>query len=528
MYIVYADGHLIHHPNLDDVQLVSPVVTLEAGKAGSFRFTMPRTHPRISDIEKLVTRVEVYRDSEKIFSGRVIDDSFDFRNNRAVMCEGYLALFNDSVIRPYSYEGTIEGYMQMLLDQHNAQVESWKQFQLGNVTVTDPNNFIVRADSAYPSTWSVLQAKLPGLLGGYLFARESGGQLYLDYLEDSPYTTGQKIELHTNLLDVQQERSAAEICTALIPLGARNEDTDERLTIDSVNGGLDYVHDAAAVDRYGWIFQTAIWDDVTLPENLLARANAYLANQILTEVTITVRAADLSMTELAVDDFRCFEHVKIESKPHDIDEYFLILSQTLNLVDPKQNVMTVGSVRRTLTETQLDRDTAIRDIKANYITNETVNGVRETIVAMQSLIEQTADAIRLEVSEAYTTVGALETVHQELATMLEQNALGWTFSFSELQTSLEELDGETRTKLETLDAHIRMEGGTITLGRSDSTMSTRITNDRLSFLDGGAEVAYITGQTMYIASAVIMELQLGNHIARRSDNDITNFFWAHG
>lgn len=74
--------------------------------------------------------------------------------------EGELAFLRDSVQRPYDYFGTISGFLNLLIDNHNTQVEEAKWFTVGNVTVTDQNDYIVRSNIDYVDTWTELQKKL--------------------------------------------------------------------------------------------------------------------------------------------------------------------------------------------------------------------------------------------------------------------------------------------------------------------------------------------------------------------------------
>ena len=74
--------------------------------------------------------------------------------------EGELAFLLDSVQRPYDYSGTISGFLNLLIDNHNAQVEEEKWFTVRNVTVTDQNDYIVRSNIDYVDIWTELQKKL--------------------------------------------------------------------------------------------------------------------------------------------------------------------------------------------------------------------------------------------------------------------------------------------------------------------------------------------------------------------------------
>ena len=67
---------------------------------------------------------------------------------------------------------------------HNSQVKDFQKIQLGNVTVTDPNNYLARSSIEYLSSWEVINSRLLKNYGGYLIIRDEKGINYLDYLED--------------------------------------------------------------------------------------------------------------------------------------------------------------------------------------------------------------------------------------------------------------------------------------------------------------------------------------------------------
>lgn len=368
MYIVTCDGNLLYDPRVDDIKIINPKVKLEINKVGSFDFTIYPTHPLYGSINKLKSIIEVYQDSVLIFRGRVLNDELGFDKDKTIECEGDLAFFNDSILRPYDFTGSISNFIQLILSSHNSQVETSKQFTLGNVTVTDPNDFIVRSSIDYSKSWDVITGKLISSLGGYIVLRRTGGVNYIDYLIDSPYQSLQAIELGKNLLDVVKETRGDEIITALIPLGAKIIDdegmtTEHRVTIDSVNDGVDYVYDQDAVDLYGWIFGMHTWEGVTEPINLLSRANAYLATAITLGVRIDLKAIDLSMVDVNIDELRVFEYVQVTSAPHDIDTMALITKLEIDLIQPKNNTVSLGFSYDTFTEKQVATENAIKNIQ---------------------------------------------------------------------------------------------------------------------------------------------------------------------
>ena len=354
MYRVYCDGLLIYHSKLESLKIVNPSLEMEVNKSGSFTFAVYPDHPYYGLIRKLKSIITVYQDDYLLFRGRVLDEEIGWHNERKVSCEGELAFLLDSIQRPYDFTGSIVEFMTMLIDAHNSQVDVDKRFALGNVTVTDPNDYIVRSDIDYTSTWDVVQKKLLDLLGGYLQVRHVGDVHYIDYLQDFTLLAPQKIQFGKNLLDLKRIRKGADIATAVIPLGAKlkdaeGKDTDKRLTIADVNGGLDYVVDEDAKAQYGLIVKTVIFDDVTEAANLLTKGKAHLAGLVKLPETIDLTAADMATLGQDITSFHIGTKVRVESKPHGIDQLFTVSKLSIKLLDPAANKLTLGGVSHTFT-----------------------------------------------------------------------------------------------------------------------------------------------------------------------------------
>ncbi len=56
MFQVYADGKPMYHPMFESMVIVTPKLTLEMGKAGSFQFGLPPCHQFYDLLQKLKTR----------------------------------------------------------------------------------------------------------------------------------------------------------------------------------------------------------------------------------------------------------------------------------------------------------------------------------------------------------------------------------------------------------------------------------------------------------------------------------------
>ena len=367
MYRVFCDGNLLYDPRVEELEIFDKHLKLEVNTTGAFDFKIYPSHPMYNAIKRLKSTIEVYQDNHRLFRGRVLDDEHDFYNAKNIICEGDLAFFNDSIIRPFEFQGSITEFLEWIIDQHNEQVGDAQKFVLGNVTVETSTNYVNRSSINALSSWEVIESRLLDLIGGFIMVRRENSVNYIDYLEDSNYRSLQEIRLGENLLDLKKDIKGQDIITALIPYGARlkdeeGEETDERVTIEAVNGGVDYVFDQEAVGEYGWIFDTATWEDVTIAQNLLTRANAELAKRRDLQISIEVKAVDLSMTNDEFDEFRFFEYVKIDSPSHLLEDWMLISKIEIDMENPANNTLTLGLSYATFTQRQLETEKAIKNV----------------------------------------------------------------------------------------------------------------------------------------------------------------------
>ena len=353
MYKILIDGNVIYSPVLVDegYSVLSPKIKYKLNKSGSLEFTVPPDNPMYDEIHKLKSIVTVFDGEEEIFRGRVLHDEKDFYRRKAVYCEGELSFLLDSVQRVYDYTGTLEGLFNQYINNHNDQVEAEKQFTVGTVSVND--NYVHYSSTQYPNTLSEIEAKLIGTHGGYIRTRLDNGTRYIDYISSFSYVSDQTIQFAVNLLDISEFISAEDVFTILIPLGSRNENTERRLTIESVNDGKDYLIDDNAVSLFGRICRTEVWDDVTVASNLLNKGRTRLSEGVNSSVKLSLKAVDLHLLNVDTDRLRIGDNVRVVSTPHHLDQYFQCSEITLDLVNPKNSQYVFGTTYKTMTETQV-------------------------------------------------------------------------------------------------------------------------------------------------------------------------------
>lgn len=137
MYRILCDSYVLYDPRLPDLFVLEPDLTQKKNEPGELTFTIPKEHPHYGVLEKLKSRIKVYRDETLIWIGRVIEDERDLYENRRVVAEGALAFLLDSILRPFTMDGTAAEIWEHILTQHNAQVNANQRLSIGNCDIAD-------------------------------------------------------------------------------------------------------------------------------------------------------------------------------------------------------------------------------------------------------------------------------------------------------------------------------------------------------------------------------------------------------
>lgn len=311
MYKIFYNDYLLHDlqvPEEYGYYLKNPKLTEEINKVAELTFDIYSTHPNFDRLEKLVPNIIIEKNNKVIFKGRVIKEKQNMDKSKQVTCESVLAFLFDSIQRPFEFQGSPEELLTQFINNHNEQVEEYKQFKIGETTGAnlDNNEYINRSSEDYLNTFEAIESRVLNI-GGYLYVRYEEDGNYIDWIDDFKDENGyiasaQTIEFGENLVDITVENDGADVYSVIIPLGAEieNEDgTKSRLTIAEVNNGLDYLVNEDALAKYGWIVaptSETTWDDVTLAENLKTKAQKLLNSEgIMFKSTLELNAIDLSV-----------------------------------------------------------------------------------------------------------------------------------------------------------------------------------------------------------------------------------------
>lgn len=531
MYRITVDGITLYNPRMPEYLITQGKLNQELNTSGLLSIQIPQSNPSYGLAKLMKSVVQLYDDDELLFEGRPYSPSYNLFKDNQLTIEGELAYLNDSVYSPYSYSGDVKTFFTDLINNHNSQVDERRRFEVGNVTVTNSTEEgnITRSSEDYDNTWSIIKEKLIDKLGGYLIVRHVGKHRYIDYLQEIDLELNQSVKQSINLVNATKEYTSNDLATVILPLGEKleNEENDSvnYLTIESVNGGSKYLESEDGIERYGRILKVVHHDDITLASNLLRAAQKDLADSLGLTQTINISASDLRKAGYEeYGSFRVGRLVDVKVQNLDIDEKMLINKLTIDLLNPSQNQLTIGSERRTLTDEQYKTTVKLEEsiVEINKESAQrVVNSALQTIRQVQSLITSNSEQLLSQFSDKYYDKNDTDTLLSKISTSIEQTASAITFAFNQYQTSQSEVNGNNETRFNEINRYIRFENGNIILGEEGNPIKLKQANDRISFLENDVEVAYINNKNMYITNAEITNsLKLGNFafIPRKNGN----------
>lgn len=361
IYEVYVDGNLLYYPNDETYSIIDAVVETSLNEAGSFECDVPISNPRYEEFALRKSMLQVTKDGIEIFNGEIREVTQKFNFTKHIYAVGELAMMFDSIQPQAKYQGTVTDMVNALVANHNLQVEDRKKFTVGNVLVSDPNNYILRFTNR-EDTLTALRDKICAPLDGYLRIRKSNGVRYLDVVPLESYGNycTQEISFGENLLDYSANYTAQDIATCVIPLGVRLNDEqrtadaveglDEYLTIKGTSTDYyhadeddDFIYSQSAVNQFGWVRVVKNWDDVTIAENLKEKAEDWLSSAQYSKMELELNAVDLNLLDHNIESFEVGDTIHAWAEPYNMDTTFPVRKKTTYINDLSKNYIVLSN-----------------------------------------------------------------------------------------------------------------------------------------------------------------------------------------
>ena len=372
-------------------------LSMSVNSTSYFDFTISLTHSLYNIVAEHAGIVELYFDNAKLFSGEITEISVDLNGNKDITCAGALDYLSYTLVRPYSTvdgeagllaPSSVDGYFNWLIEQHNKHcLDSRKHFFVGvnQGNLLDNNNYIYRASSELPTTSSEIEDKILNSVGGYLYVRYKDDKNILDLYADTHEANTQIIDFGVNITDFVKTTSTDDQYTAVIATGYTpdppEDDPQKKMTPITlegcVDGGTPYspsivkmgdvVYDVNAVARYGYKEYHVSNDDIKTYDGLLQYACKVLNKLLSPSLSVSVKAVDLSLyMKDKYEHMQVGQAVRVRSKLHNIDEYLVVNSITLDMNNPENTEYQLGESYDTLTGQQ---SSYLRSLNSSIVSN---------------------------------------------------------------------------------------------------------------------------------------------------------------
>ena len=460
MYILKYAGSVLHDPRTD-VQISAGILKEESGQSPTLSLTIQPTHPLwdsfTRDTVMLPSReVELFEVETGLvlFRGRVRAVSMEFDGSKKLTCEGAMAYLNDTTVRPYKTYDTDEiecdinapaeanKLFEWFIEQHNAHVmNACEKFIIG-VNAGANYGKLQRGTGTGPATLKEMRDKLEKACGGWLRVRYDATGSIIDWLPDTGAAEAtQRVELGSNLLDLDTQVDGKDIYTAIVPVGKTGKGSDEHKVNVSAETAYvpfgfaiqgDAVVDMAAVEKYGLIEKTMSYD-LDKPQALADKAVADLAAGKLDD-SIEVSAFDLHNLNEQTLSIDFLDRVFVKSEPHGIERYMICSGRTINLTNPTATQFKLGAITATLTKGATSSQESAQESIAKRVTslsNATRNIAKDTatttikVAAVEekaAAVEKKADAATEKIADVATTATAAAEKVETVAAKAEKAA----------------------------------------------------------------------------------------------------------
>lgn len=460
MYILKYAGSVLHDPRTD-TQISAGTLKEESGQSPTLSLTIQSTHPLwdsfTRDTVMLPNReVELveFETGIVLFRGRVRAVSMEFDGSKKLTCEGAMAYLNDTTVRPYKTYDTDEiecdinapaeanKLFEWFIEQHNAHVmNACEKFRIG-VNAGANYGKLQRGTGTGPATLKEMRDKLEKACGGWLRVRYDATGSIIDWLPDTGAAEAtQRVELGSNLLDLDTQVDGKDIYTAIVPVGKTGKGEDEHKVNVSAETAYvpfgfaiqgDAVVDMAAAEKYGIIEKTVSYD-LDKPQALADKAVADLAAGKLDD-SIEVSAFDLHNLNEQTLPIDFLDRVFVKSGPHGIERYMICSGRTINLTNPTATQYKLGAITATLTKGATNSQESAQESIAKRVTslsNATRNIAKDAatttikVAAVEekaAAVEKKADAATEKIADVATTATAAAEKVETVAAKAEKAA----------------------------------------------------------------------------------------------------------
>lgn len=358
-------GTLIHAsmPQLPKMQSTqTATLTQSLNAVDTFEFSLGYENPGYSLVTPMKSLIKIFQDGNLIFFGRVI------KLNPIMDTSGLLyQTFTVNSVEDYLHDSVqiqltvsncdLKTYLQAIISQHNSQVEDYKKFSVGTVTVTDSAGSADRYLD-YEDTFDAITNRLIDIYGGYITV--DYGSMTINYLSSVGSQSSTPLQIGFNMKSANKTIDPTSVVTRLIPTGAdlstdsSSTDTSslttdkQPVTAKTTLANQGYVDNQALIDEFGIIAGTQNFDGVTDATVLQQQAQNWLSSQSAAKESWEIEASNLHLIDKTIDDFKVGNQYQFVNEYVAPTEWLQVTELDLDLVTPTNSTIKIGDINMNL------------------------------------------------------------------------------------------------------------------------------------------------------------------------------------
>ena len=340
----------------------------------SFQFTIYPHNRGFGFLKEFKSRVNILNTlTNKIdFRGRILSITPSMDNDGAfsskVVCESAHAYLKDSDQDYKEKRDTGNNIFRTIINNHNSQVESYKQFVIGVCEFPDIINFTFEDDSSWENIQNLIE-----ILDAEIVVRYENDANYIDLLQKDETAGNNSVELTVNMESASYEKDVSNIITKLKVLGAKIKDdkgktTDRRVDISSKQGSK-YIIDSEAMEAYGTLVGKVVFDDITNVDELISKGRSWLANNNKVIKKVKVNCLDLSVIGLSEESFKVRKKYQIVNKFINLDDQYRLISKTTSISTPHDVTLEFGEKQVDIKSEQISMSKTISKLNKEADSN---------------------------------------------------------------------------------------------------------------------------------------------------------------
>jgi hypothetical protein len=354
-------GTVIHSSIPQFPKLVDGTITDALNAVNSFDFSLGLENPGYNLINPMRSLIKVFEDGSLIFYGRIVKpiSKMDTTGlvSQSVTANSVEDFLHDSCqVQQKVSDCTIAQYFQAIINQHNSQVEDYKKFSVGKVTVTDSSGSADRYLD-YEDTFDAITNRLIDVYGGYVTVDYD--TMTINYLSSIGSQSSTPLKLAFNMKSASKTIDPTSVITRLIPTGADVSD-DSSTSADTSSSTADkqvttakvalnnpnYVDNTNLINTFGKIVGTENFSDVADANVLKQKAQYWLAKQVAVE-SWEIGVSNLYLINKTIGDFKIGNQYQFINDFVSETQWLQVIEIDVDIVTPTNSTIKVGDTNLT-------------------------------------------------------------------------------------------------------------------------------------------------------------------------------------